>query len=206
MMLLSDRDILTLQEQKTPLIAPFDEENLRGASYDVRLDNEITPLQERTDVLDLSKRESLDSLYYAQMPADGFVLKPGQYCLAALAEEITLPDDVVAYVLPRTRYTRMGLLVANQFCNPSYSGRLRIGLFNASGNNLMLASYMPIAQLMFERLESTPSDERLYRNQKTAAYYRERGFMGARLEESMLSEESRRRYDSLLRELQGEQL
>ena len=205
-MLLSDRDILTLQEQKTPLIAPFDEENLRGASYDVRLDNEITPLQERTDVLDLSKRESLDSLYYAQMPADGFVLKPGQYCLAALAEEITLPDDVVAYVLPRTRYTRMGLLVANQFCNPSYSGRLRIGLFNASGNNLMLASYMPIAQLMFERLESTPSDERLYRNQKTAAYYRERGFMGARLEESMLSEESRRRYDSLLRELQGEQL
>ena len=206
MMLLSDRDILTLQEQKTPLIAPFDEENLRGASYDVRLDNEITPLQERTDVLDLSKRESLDSLYYAQMPADGFVLKPGQYCLAALAEEITLPDDVVAYVLPRTRYTRMGLLVANQFCSPSYSGRLRIGLFNASGNNLMLASYMPIAQLMFERLESTPSDERLYRNQKTAAYYRERGFMGARLEESMLSEESRRRYDSLLRELQGEQL
>lgn len=206
MMLLSDRDILTLQEQRTPLIAPFDEENLRGASYDVRLDNEITPLQERTDVLDLSKRESLDSLYYAQMPADGFVLKPGQYCLAALAEEITLPDDVVAYVLPRTRYTRMGLLVANQFCNPSYSGRLRIGLFNASGNNLMLASYMPIAQLMFERLESTPSDERLYRNQKTAAYYRERGFMGARLEESMLSEESRRRYDSLLRELQGEQL
>lgn len=205
-MLLSDRDILTLQEQKTPLIAPFDEENLRGASYDVRLDNEITPLQERTDVLDLSKRESLDSLYYAQMPADGFVLKPGQYCLAALAEEITLPDDVVAYVLPRTRYTRMGLLVANQFCNPSYSGRLRIGLFNASGNNLMLASYMPIAQLVFERLESTPSDERLYRNQKTAAYYRERGFMGARLEESMLSEESRRRYDSLLRELQGEQL
>lgn len=205
-MLLTDRDILALQEQGTPLIAPFSEENLRGVSYDVRLDNEITPLQERTDVIDLSKQESLDSLYYAQMPADGFVLKPAQYCLAALAEEIALPDDVVAYVFPRTRYTRMGLLVANQFCNPSYSGRLRIGLFNASGNNLRLASYMPIAQLVFERLESAPSDERLYRNQKTAAYYRERDFMGARLEEEMLSDESRMRYDLLLRELQGEQL
>lgn len=200
-MLLSDRDILALQGGDAPLITPFDESCLRGASYDVRLDNEITPIQERVGTIDLSRQESLDDLYYAQVPADGFVLKPGRYCLAALAEEISLPDDVVARVLPRTRYTRLGLLTANQFCNPSYSGRLRIGLFNASNNNLRLSSYMPIAQLVFERLATTPSEKRLYRNQDSAAYHNERSFTGAQIEEDALSEEARQRYDALLREL-----
>ena len=202
--ILSDKEILKLQGGETPLITPFDDCRLRGASYDVLLDNEITPLRESAGIIDLSDQTSIDSVYQQQLKADGFVLKPGQYCLAALAESITLPDDVVAYVVPRTRFTRLGLIVADQFCNPSYSGRLRIGLYNASGNNLRLASYLSVAQLVFVRLDTTPSAERLYRNQESAAYHGETSFVGSQMESSSLSPKDRELYDALMQELLGE--
>ena len=94
----------------------------------------------------------------------------------------------------------MGLLVARQFCNPSYAGRLQIGLYNASGNNLKLTSYMSIAQLVFHRLSSTPSEERLYRMQDSAAYHNEESFIGGRTE-TPLSDEERKIYESLVDDL-----
>lgn len=199
-MILSDKDILEIQNGSVPLIAPFKEERLRGASYDVLLDGEITPMLESSGVIDLGNQDEIDAIYSSRVPIDGFVMKPGQYCLAALAEEITLPADVVAFVEPRTRYTRMGLLIARQFCNPGYSGRLQIGIYNASGNNLRLRSYAPVAQLVFHRLSSTPSRERLYGEQETAAYNNEKTFIGARAEEA-LSDEDRLFYDSLVSNL-----
>lgn len=202
--ILSDKEILKLQDGDVPLITPFDDRRLRGASYDVLLDNEITPLRESAGIIDLSDQASIDSVYPQQLKADGFVLKPGQFCLAALAESIALPDDVVAYVVPRTRLTRLGLIVADQFCNPSYSGRLRIGLYNASGNNLRLASYLSVAQLIFVRLDTMPSAERLYRNQESAAYHGETSFLGSQTEPSSLSPKDRGLYDALMQELLGE--
>lgn len=199
-MILSDKDILALQNESTPLIAPFREDRLRGASYDVMLDGEITPLRTSAGVVDLSDQSSIDAVYSPQLPIDGFVMKPGQYCLAPLVERVALPSDVVAFVEPRTRYTRMGLLVVNQFCNPSYIGRLQVGLYNASGNNLRLSSCMPIAQLVFHRLSSAPSAERLYCMQESAAYHNETSFIGGRAEEAM-SEKEKAFYDSLVNNL-----
>ncbi len=202
-MILSDKEILKLQDGEKPLITPFDESRLRGASYDVLLDNEITPLRESSGIIDLTDQGSIDSLYQQHLKADGFVMKPGQYYLAALAESVALPSDVVAYVVPRTRYTRLGLLVADQFCNPGYEGRLRVGLFNASGNNIRLSSYLSIAQLVFVRLESAPSEGRLYDRQESAAYFGESDFAGARAEGSPLSESDKKLYDALINELLG---
>ena len=196
-MILSDKDILKICGQGCPLIEPFDEGRLRGASYDISLDGEITPLRSSSGVIDIADQSAVDSLYQQRIPIEGFVMKPGQYCLAALAETITLPDDVVAFVVPRTRFTRMGLLIADQFCNPSYVGRLWIGLYNASGNNLRLTANMPIAQLVFYRLASTPSDERLYRNQESAVYQNEDSFIGGRAE-GLPTEGSRRLYEAIL--------
>lgn len=199
-MILSDRDILEIQRGDNPLIDPFDATRLRGASYDVLLDGVITPVRERPGVVDLSRQEDVDSIYPPQVSIEGFVMKPGQYCLASLAETVALPGDLVAFVEPRTRYTRMGLLVVNQFCNPGYRGRLQIGLFNASGNNLRLSSYLSIAQLVFHRLSRAASAERLYDRQESAAYHGEASFIGGRAE-SPLPEEDRKRYEALLADL-----
>lgn len=203
-MVLSDKGILALVDNNSLKIEPFNTGNLRGASYDVSLDGEFTLLQEKSGLVDLSDQGAVNRLYGPHLPAEGFILKPGQYCLAALAETIALPDDVVAEVVPRTRFTRLGLLVSKTFCNPSYSGRLRIGLFNASGNNLRFSPGIRIAQLVFHKLDQTPSQERLYRNQQAAAYQDEDGFTGFRVDSDWLSPEDREPYSNLMDELFGE--
>lgn len=195
-MILSDQSILEIQERDGTLIVPFDPDRLGGASYDVSLGGEISPILSISSVVDLSTGSTRDSLYRGRIPLEGFVMKPGQYCLASLAETITLPDDVVGFILPRTRFTRAGLLVASQFCNPSYSGKLWIGLQNVSENNLRLAPNVPIAQLVFHRLDSTPSQGRLYRNKKAAAYQNENTLAGGHADPP--SDEGRRLYDALI--------
>lgn len=148
-------------------------------------------------MLDLSNQDAVDLIYSTKRGLEEFILKPGQYCLAALDEVIALPYNVVARVMPRTRFTRLGLLVAPQFCNPGYVGRLQIGILNVSGNNIKLAPKMGIAQLVFERLESIPTGNRLYRNQASAAYQDEYGFIGAQTNMEM-SDEVRRIFDRMM--------
>lgn len=201
-MILSDKDILEIQERSGTLIAPFNLERLGGASYDVSLGGEVSPILSISSIVDLSNRDKADSLYRGRVPLEGFVMKPGQYCLAALAETVSLPDEIVGFVLPRTRFTRAGLLVASQFCNPSYSGRLWIGLQNVSENNLRLAPNVPIAQLVFHRLASAPSDGRLYRNQMNATYQNENSTADGHTE-ALPSDESKRLYQDLIAELFG---
>lgn len=201
-MILSDQDILEIQNGSNPLLTPFNPERLGGASYDVSLGGDVSPILSISSIVDLSNRDKSNSLFRGCVPLEGFVMKPGQYCLAALAETISLPDDVVGFVLPRTRFTRAGLLVASQFCNPSYSGRLWIGLQNVSENNLRLAPNVPIAQFVFHRLSSTPSDERLYRNRVTATYQNENSTADG-YSEVPPSDESKRLYQDLISELFG---
>lgn len=201
-MILSDLDILEIQKKSGSLIAPFNLRRLGGASYDVSLSGEVSPILSISSIVDLSNRNTADSLYRGRIPIEGFVMKPGQYCLASLAETISLPDDVVGFVLPRTRFTRAGLLVASQFCNPSYSGRLWIGLQNVSENNLRLTPNVPIAQLVFHRLASVPSEERLYRNQKAAVYQNENSTADGHVDE-LPTDGARKLYEELVAELLG---
>lgn len=196
-MVLSDKDILKLQDRGTPLISPFDISRLRAASYDVTIDDEVAVLSEVTGVVNLSDQNKVNQIYTVNHGLEGFVLKPGQYCLVALSETITLPDNLIAQVIPRTRFTRLGLLVAPQYCNPSYTGRLRIGILNVSGNNIQLEPKMSIAQIIFERLETTPTEQRLYRNQATAAYQGEDAFVGAQTRSEM-TDGARRIFDRLM--------
>jgi len=54
----------------------------------------------------------------------------------------------------------------DQHCNPTYSGVLSIGLFNAGVNSFILRPKLRIAQMIFEEIESTPSEDKLYKNKK----------------------------------------
>lgn len=201
-MVLSDRDILRFQKGDTPLISPFDLSRLRSASYDVTIDDEVTVLSEAVGVVKLSDQDEVEQVHTINHSIEGFVLKPGQYCLVALGETIALPDNLIAQVIPRTRFTRLGLLVEPQYCNPSYTGRLRIGVLNASGNIIQLEPKMSIAQIIFEKLESTPTETRLYRNQATAAYQGEEAFVGAQTRSEM-TEGARRIFDRLMAGLEA---
>ncbi len=185
-MILADNDIQVLQSERGPIV-PFSEGRLRGASYDIALGGTAWVLRVSDGVVGLSNQGQLDAPYKEVDIESGLTLKPGQYVLVNLEETISLPGDLVAYVMPRTRLTRMGLIVSNQFCNPGYQGHLSVGLHNASGNMLAISSGLVVGQFAFERLAGVPSAGRLYRNKQNAAYQNEEEFGGARFEERDLS-------------------
>ena len=184
-MVLSDKDIKVLCTAEPPLISNFVEENLQGASYDVTIGNEIARFEKKNSFVDLSQ-ESLDSVYKREaILSVGCTIKPNESILVTVQEKITLPDNLVAHIRPRSRFTRMGLQVSAQHCNPTYSGKLQLGLFNASPNEIKIVPGMKIAQIVFEELKSIPSEEKLYMNKSDAAYQGEEDFRGAKLDQNL---------------------
>lgn len=187
-MVLNDRDILQLKASDDDFISPFSDANLQAASYDVSLSNYVQELSPVSgEVISPADQSLIDAIYKKVDISGGYLLKPGQYILCPIVEFISLPDDIIAHIRPRTRLTRFGLLVAPQHCNPGYKGRLSLGMQNASPNNIALVPNIKIAQLVFEHLDSIPSRERLYQNKTDAAYYEEDDFIGAKFDDKELN-------------------
>lgn len=116
-MILSDRDILREHDTHEAFISPFDPSQLRSSSYDLTLGNELHELATSAGVVYLDRQHDIDSLYVPRDISRGYILKPGQFVLCSIKETLALPDDIIAHILPRTRFTRLGIQVADQLCN-----------------------------------------------------------------------------------------
>ena len=163
------------------------------------MSGKIAILKETGDIID--PNTSIDeSLMYEKITIgkDGYLLSPGNFVLVGLEEKICLPKNLIAHIRPRTRFTRNGILIADQHCNPTYTGILQIGLFNAGVNAFRLKKGLKIAQLVFEELSSIQSDEKLYKNKEDAAYNNETDFRGAKFNIENLSEEGRKLYNDVM--------
>lgn len=204
-MVLADKEILALAQDRTvPLISPFQEEQLQGTSYDVSLSGKISAFQKNVQTIDLEaiSQAELDALYQeSSMDASGYILQPGEYILAQLKETLTLPNDIAAHLRPRTRFTRLGLLLSPQHCNAAYSGQLYVGLYNASPNALKLREGMVIAQVVFEKLSQAVSESKRYARKPNAAYMNEKEFRGSILKEKGWSKAAQESYQDILTSL-----
>ena len=198
-MVLTDKEIRSLCIQtKTPLISPFDEEKLQGASYDVSMTGQISVFRKNIQTIQLLDQCTIDDLYQTRdISGDPYVLASQEYILVSLEERICVPKNMIAHIRPRTRFTRMGLLISSQHCNPTYEGTLQLGLLNASPNAIAIFPGLKIAQLLFEELSDTPTEEKLYKNKKNAAYQGETKFRGARFGATEFSGEARKLYDAM---------
>ena len=186
-MVLTDKKIRELVK-KEELIVPFNESNLQSESYDVTIGTEITELSKEIHCIDISKQETVDNMYInIDISENGYIISPKQYLLVSLRETLKVPDDITVHLRPKTRYTRLGLLVTDQHCNSTYSGHLRIGLFNATEYPIHIYPDYTIAQLVFEELEEVPSSEKLYKNREDVHYQNENGaFRGAKFDDKFL--------------------
>lgn len=186
-MVLTDKKIRELVK-KEELIVPFNESNLQSESYDVTIGTEITELSKEIHCIDISKQETVDNIYInIDISENGYIISPKQYLLVSLRETLKVPDDITVHLRPKTRYTRLGLLVTDQHCNSTYSGHLRIGLFNATDYPIHIYPDYTIAQLVFEELEEVPSSEKLYKNREDVHYQNENGaFRGAKFDDKFL--------------------
>lgn len=201
-MILSDVDIRKCIENGTTLIKPFCEERLRGASYDLSMSNKIAVFKKQVRTIQLDSQTEIDSIYdQKELTSSGYILDPGEYVLVTIAEELNIPVNMTAHIRPRTKFSRLGLIVSAQHCNPGYTGILQLGIHNVSPNAITLIPGLSIAQVVFEELKSVPSVEKQYQNQKNAAYMGEYEFRGAVFTEHDLPPEAKAIYEALRREM-----
>ena len=148
---IASRVITPLQHRMSPRyqveIEPFVPEakqfkglsyGLTAAGYDIRLGKLLHPDKDDTVV---------EQLY----------LKPGQFLLAASLERVKIPDDLQVIVHDKSTWARRGLALQNTVLESGWGGYITLELSNHGGENLLLQTGMPIAQLVFHQLD-TPTD------------------------------------------------
>lgn len=95
---------------------------------------------------------SFEGLYRRQYVPFGssLVIHPHQFMLAQTLEYIRLPTDLMAYVVGRSTWGRLGLIVATAVgIHPSFAGSLTLELRNLGETPLSLYPGQTIAQLFF---------------------------------------------------------
>lgn len=187
-MILSDKEIreMCLTDSDEKLIAPFFEESLQSESYNLTIGDAVFVMKKETVCIDITNQQALDGMY-KKIPLmhDGYVLSPHEYIFVNIKEKITLPENLTAHIRPRTRFTQLGLLVSDQHCNSTYSGNLKLGIFNATNFPIKIFPDIKIAQIVFEELKSTPSIKKQYKNKSNAAYQQEKDFIGTKFSDEI---------------------
>lgn len=178
-MILTDKEIREYV-QSNSLIEGFKEESLQSESYDLTIGDVVSKFDSSFKILRLDQQEDIDSLYLeSKLPDSGYLLGPHEYILVSIEEKINMPDNLTAHIRPRTKFTRLGLLISGQHCNSSYSGYLSLGLYNATPFAICIKPGLKIAQIVFEELRSIPSEQKQYDNKHNAAFQNEQAIQGS---------------------------
>ena len=153
----------------TPLLQP---DQIQDASIDVRLGNEFIVIR-KTRISSLSFEKKNRETFGRQLHkyqtrtrieyGEGFVLHPGQLVLGSTLEYIRLPADIAAYVIGKSSWGRMGLIIATATAvAPGYCGTPTLEIINLGEIPLMVHPGLRIAQLVLHRCEGARPYEGRY--------------------------------------------
>ncbi len=137
-MVLSNTTIKKLIQEKKIKINPFSNESVGAVSIDLHLDE--TALNPDTRV---------------ETDLKDFHLTPDEFYLAATAEFVELPSNIVARVVPRSSLARLGVLATfdADILPPNYAGKPLLTLKNLSRKPVLLKPGLAVAQIMFEQVD-----------------------------------------------------
>jgi dCTP deaminase len=134
----------------SPMLDP--DTQITSGSIDLRLGTEFL-LSRRTRQAGVDPLLVLDTAAaYEQIDVDfgaQFWLQPGQLALGSTLETIRLSENLGAYVLSRSTWGRLGLLVATAvYIQPGFCGVLTLELSNAGESPIALYPGTRVAQLV----------------------------------------------------------
>jgi deoxycytidine triphosphate deaminase len=119
------------------MIKPFDEDFLRGASYDLRLGEEF------------SKAGEHQTLTAGKVSCK---LEPGQFILLTSHEHLKLPDDVVGHAGLISKWAQSGLIsLFSPQIDPGFEGLIVVPLFNGGDAPITLRKGEPMFTVEFVR-------------------------------------------------------
>ena len=171
-MILSDKTILKMLENKSLTITPVEKEQIQPASVDVRLGNTFSIVEDMSrGILSLD-----NEIVYKTITADTYVLLPGQFVLASTMEYFELPDNLTAFVEGRSSLGRIGLFIQNAgWVDPGFRGEITLELFNANRCAIELKAGRRVGQLVFAQLDDAAL------NPYAGKYQGQRGATGSRV-------------------------
>lgn len=149
-MILPDFEIRRLCKQNK-MIAPFAEEQLNPASYDVRLSDEIM-------IESLGPKPFVRVSIKNCTPNDPYILKPGQFCLGSTQEIFNMPRDIAAEFALKSSRGREGYSHAlSAYIDPGFhNSRLTLELHNITQlQQLPLYPGLLIGQIVFTLMLSS---------------------------------------------------
>lgn len=158
----------------TPIIST--EQQVGSAAIDVRLGTQFI-LFKRTKypIVDVCESDPEDfnwkiGKYQDKISVnlgENLVLHPQQLVLGSTLEYIRLPNDLVAEVIGRSSWGRLGLIIsAATLVHPGYAGVITLELANEGDTPIALYPGIRIAQLVFYKLVGCEKQESELRETK----------------------------------------
>lgn len=139
-MILTDREIRAAVEKGEIVIEPFEESQIRPATYDLRLGAQGSTTS-------LKRIVNLKESGY-------LLLQPGDYGVVTVLEEIRLGSQYVGRFGLRSKYTRKGVIATTgPQIDPGYHGRLIIGIMNLTPKSISLPYKDDFVSVEFHRLD-----------------------------------------------------
>lgn len=171
-MILSDKTILKMLDEKSLVIEPVTKEQIQPASVDIRLGNTFSIVDDTpSGIITLDS-----SISYKTITTDTYLILPGQFVLATTMEYFELPDDLTAFVEGRSSLGRMGLFIQNAgWVDPGFKGEITLELFNANRCAIELKAGRRVGQLVFAQMD----DHAL--NPYNGKYQGQKGATGSRV-------------------------
>jgi dCTP deaminase len=162
----------------SPLLDPEAQIKPGQAAVDVRLGFDfclVTASRHGTidEFAEVPTLATLSSLYRREFVPLGqkITIHPHQFFLAQTLEYLRLPPDLMAYVVGRSTWGRLGLIVATAVgIHPNFAGSLTLELRNLGETPLTLYPGQTIAQLFFHQVldeKGRPATEKAAGSQYT---------------------------------------
>ncbi len=165
MTVLTDDMILTLESKGKKITNPFNAKNmLQPASIDLSLGKYRYQYNLKKYTLgDIINDDKVSKTEFEEIQ-----LKTGETAFVGIHEKISIPENTIGFVMPRSSITRLGIQIIPVYMNPGYSGYLPLTIINHSGELLALRPNIRVVQLILFSTDVTPN--KVYSDIETSKY------------------------------------
>lgn len=138
-------------------------ENPEGAGFDLRA-GEIYEVSGQ-GFLGVKERETPEVKLVGEFKegkSSEIILKPQTYYVIKTAEEVNMPENLLAIMTPRSTLFRSGVYIFGGQVPPGYKGGLSVGMYNFRDQEFKLEMGARVAHIMFFEVKG---ESNLYRGQ-----------------------------------------
>jgi len=165
---LSDKTIRSIISSGFNIVEPFDENSLQPASIDLKLGN----IHYKYKVNEYILGEYLNDEIVDKEEFEELHLKHGEIAFIGINEKISIPQDTIGIIFPRSSITRLGIQIITTYMNPGYVGNMPLTIINHSRMEITLKPGYRVAQLVLISLTELPDIN--YKERTNAKYYNEK--------------------------------